>query len=181
MRAPYAGGRRVRVLSSLRARLALLVLLLAIPAALLIHHFAVRAGEALLAQHSGSQPGSEHALLGQEILGLALLGALALAAVWIGPSLLVDPGRGTLLSAAERLAASDPRSRTDMDRDRGGEVAGAHDDPSSALESRKPQLRHALSELWEGWKEAERAIELAEADKTRVSVPQASTPETPPP
>ena len=184
MKGPIGGGLRVRVLSSLRARLALLVLVVAVPAALLIHFFAVRAGEALLAQHPGSNSGSGHALLGQEILGLLLLGTVALAAAWIGSRLLVVRDPGKLLSAGVQLAACDPRSRTGKERDRGGEVGrltGGLGGATSAVESPEPPFRDTLSALWKFWREAQRAVELAEADKERQSVPQASASETPPP
>jgi two-component system, OmpR family, sensor histidine kinase KdpD len=108
----------VRELSDVRLRLAALVLLPLIPSALALYHFTLEARQALLAQPPGSQPGSGNALLGQELLALTLLGTLAALCVWIGPRILVD--RGKLLSAAEPVAVT--RSRSELDRDRGGEI-----------------------------------------------------------
>jgi two-component system sensor histidine kinase KdpD len=94
-----------------------LVLLPVIPAAVALHFFALEARQTLLAQPPGSQPGSGNALLGQELLALGLLGAIAALSVWLAPRFLVD--RGKLLSAAEPVAVT--RSRSEEDRDRGGE------------------------------------------------------------
>lgn len=108
----------MRELSDVRLKLAALVLLPLIPAAVTIHFFAIEARQTLLAQPPGSQPGPGNALLGQELLSLILLGALGALSVWIAPRFLVD--RGKLLSAAAPVAVS--RSRSGSDRDRGGET-----------------------------------------------------------
>ena len=91
----------MRVLTSLRAKLSLLILFPAIPAATAIL-FTLNSREALLAQHLGSQPGLGNALLGREIIAIAALGILTVTAIWLGSSLLV--ARGKLLSAAAPIA-----------------------------------------------------------------------------
>jgi K+-sensing histidine kinase KdpD len=110
----------VRVLSSLRTRLALVVILPAIPAIVALHLITLHARQTLLAQHLESQTGSEDALLGQELIALGTVAVLGLIAAWICSSLLV--ARGTLLSAAAPIAADDLRSRADSVRDPGGEM-----------------------------------------------------------
>jgi signal transduction histidine kinase len=118
MAGPWERRTGVRELSDVRLRLAVVVFLPLIPAALALHYFSLEAGQALLAQPSGSQTGSENALLGQELLALILLGALGALSVWVAPRLFVD--RGKLLSAAEPVAVT--RSRSVPDRDRGGDM-----------------------------------------------------------
>ncbi len=107
----------MRELSDVRSRLAVLILPPLTAAGLALHFFALETRQTLLAQPPGPQPGSGNALLGQELLVLILMGALAALSVWIAPRFLVD--RGKLLSAAEPVAAT--RSRP-SDRDRGGEA-----------------------------------------------------------
>ena len=108
----------MRELSDVRSKLAVLILLPLTAAGLALHFFALETRQTLLAQPPGPQPGSGNALLGQELLVLILMGALAALSVWIAPRFLVD--RGKLLSAAEPVAAT--RSRSEKDRDRGGEA-----------------------------------------------------------
>jgi two-component system sensor histidine kinase KdpD len=118
MAGPWERRTGVRELSDVRLKLAVMVLLPLIPAAVAIHFLALQAEQTLLAQPPGSQPDTGNALLGQELLALLLLGALAALSVWIGPRFLVD--RGKLLSAAEPVAGT--RSRSEQDRDRDGEM-----------------------------------------------------------
>lgn len=84
----------------------------------------------LLAQHPQSQPGSGHALLGQE-LSLASVGILPPAGI---TTAIVVRGDQTLLSAAERVAATE-RSRPEMVRDRGGEPPPL-DEPAPGIDTR---------------------------------------------
>ena len=113
---PWERRERVRDLSGVRFKLAILILVPLIPAAIAVHFFASEARQALLARPSAPQPGTESALLGQELFALALLGAIAALSVWVAAIV----ARGKLLSAAEPVAAE--RSRPETDRDRGGEI-----------------------------------------------------------
>ena len=108
----------MRELSDVRFKLASLILVIGIPAALAIHFFAAEARQALLARPLESQPTSGNALLGQELFALILLGSLAALSVGIAPRLIV--ARGKLLSAAAPVAVE--RSRPETDRDRDGDI-----------------------------------------------------------
>jgi two-component system sensor histidine kinase KdpD len=123
--------------------MAVLVLLPLIPAAVALHAFALQARQTLLAQPPGSQPDSGNALLGQELLTLALLGAVAALSVWLAPRFLVD--RGTLLSAAEPIAGT--RSRSEEDRDRSGETGKLFASVTNDLRSPLTSIKAAANLL----------------------------------
>lgn len=112
-------------------------------------------------------------ILRRGFLALIALGALALLNMWVGSNLLVVRGARKLVGAAERLAAGDLRSRTGMDRGRGGEMgklAGAFDDMATAIENRDSELRSALTEVRLSAQRERRASQLAEVEKARAAL-----------
>lgn len=109
----------MRVPSSLRSRLTLVVLVPTVAASAGVILITLNARTTLLARYSGPQVGFGNALPGQELMWMAAIGILTLLVIWAGTRLIV--ARGTLLSAAAPIAAR-TRSRTDAIRDRGGDL-----------------------------------------------------------
>lgn len=112
-------------------------------------------------------------ILRRGFLALIALGALALFNMWVGSNLLVVRGARKLVGTAERLATGDLRSRTGMDRSRGGEMgrlAGAFDDMATAIERRESELRSALTEVRLSAARERRASEIAEVEKARAAL-----------
>jgi serine phosphatase RsbU (regulator of sigma subunit) len=80
-------------------------------------------------------------LLGRQVAGLGLVGALALAAAWIGGEIFILRRVRALVGATRRLGAGDLSARTGLPHDQGelGHLARAFDDMAESLQEQHEQ------------------------------------------
>jgi PAS domain S-box-containing protein len=83
------------------------------------------------------------------LIGLSVVGLLALLGAWMTGSVLILRPAGALAAAARRLSAGDLRARTGLPEETGelGQLAHAFDEMAAALQAREEETEHSAQQI----------------------------------